>query len=101
MAIGLALVLFVSGVIETFVTQSGLPAWAGISLGTAAELLFLLHVYVLGRRAARAGEAGDLDAVERSAEVPTAAGCASGVPDLLVSSSPQKTVDTAKWGRYI
>ncbi|MFD5728882.1 MULTISPECIES: stage II sporulation protein M [unclassified Streptomyces] len=73
MAIGLALVLFVSGVIEAFVTPSGLPTWARISLGTGAELLFLLYVYVLGGRAARAGEAGDLDAVERSAEVPTAA----------------------------
>ncbi|MFC8536823.1 stage II sporulation protein M [Streptomyces sp. NPDC057249] len=73
MAIGLALVLFVSGVIEAFVTPSGLPTWARISLGTAAELLFLLYVYVLGGRAARAGEAGDLDEVERSAEVPTAA----------------------------
>ncbi|MFJ7630829.1 stage II sporulation protein M [Streptomyces sp. NPDC097595] len=73
MAIGLALVLFVSGVIEAFVTPSGLPTWARISLGTAAELLFLLYVYVLGGQAARAGEAGDLDVVERSAEVPTAA----------------------------
>jgi len=73
MAIGLALVLFVSGVIEAFVTPSGLPTWARISLGTAAELLFLAYVYVLGGRAARAGDAGDLDAVERSAELPTAA----------------------------
>jgi len=73
MAIGLALVLFVSGVIEAFVTPSGLPTWARISLGTAAELLFLAYVYVLGGRAARAGDAGDLDAVERSAEQPTAA----------------------------
>lgn len=72
MAIGLALVLFVSGVIEAFVTPSGLPTWARISLGTAAELLFLAYVYVLGGRAARA-DAGDLDAVERSAELPTAA----------------------------
>ncbi|MEV5606612.1 stage II sporulation protein M [Streptomyces sp. NPDC052299] len=73
MAIGLALVLFVSGVIEAFVTPSALPTWARISLGTAAELLFLTYVYVLGGRAARAGEAGDLDTVERSAELPTAA----------------------------
>ncbi|MCG7528306.1 stage II sporulation protein M [Streptomyces sp. OfavH-34-F] len=73
MAIGLALVLFVSGVIEAFVTPSGLPTWARITLGVAAELLFLAYVYVLGGRAARAGEAGDLDAVERSAELPMAA----------------------------
>ncbi|MYU48200.1 stage II sporulation protein M, partial [Streptomyces sp. SID7803] len=59
---------------EAFVTPpSGLPTWARISLGAAAELLFLAYVYVLGGRAARAGVAGDLDAVERSAELPTAA----------------------------
>ncbi|WP_327246036.1 stage II sporulation protein M [Streptomyces sp. NBC_01320] len=73
MAIGLALVLFVSGVIEGFVTPSGLPTWARIAIGIAAELAFLAYVYILGGRAARAGEAGDLDATERSAELPTAA----------------------------
>ncbi|MEW2488085.1 stage II sporulation protein M [Streptomyces sp. NPDC048411] len=73
MAIGLALVLFVSGVIEGFVTPSGLPTWARIAIGIAAELAFLAYVYILGGRAARAGEAGDLDATERSAELPAAA----------------------------
>ncbi|MYY05538.1 MULTISPECIES: stage II sporulation protein M [unclassified Streptomyces] len=73
MAVGLALVLFVSGIIEAFVTPSGLPTWARITLGTTAEALFLAYVYVLGGRAARAGEAGDVDAVERSAELPVAA----------------------------
>ena len=37
MAIGLALVLFVSGAIEGFVTPSGLPTWARIAIGVAAE----------------------------------------------------------------
>lgn len=73
MAIGLALVLFVSGVIEGFVTPSGLPTWGRIAIGIAAELAFLIYVYVLGGRAARAGEAGDVDADERSAELPAAA----------------------------
>ncbi|MET7546877.1 stage II sporulation protein M [Streptomyces sp. NPDC005078] len=73
MAIGLALVLFVSGVIEGFVTPSGLPTWGRIAIGIAAELAFLTYVYVLGGRAARAGEAGDVDAAERSAELPAAA----------------------------
>lgn len=54
MAIGLALVLFVSGVIEGFVTPSGLPTWARIAIGIAAELGFLAYVYILGGRAARA-----------------------------------------------
>ncbi|MFE7127475.1 stage II sporulation protein M [Streptomyces sp. NPDC057617] len=73
MAIGLALVLFVSGLIEGFVTPSGLPTWARIAIGIAAELLFLVYVYVLGGRAARAGEVGDVEAADRSAELPTAA----------------------------
>ncbi|MFI7012023.1 stage II sporulation protein M [Streptomyces sp. NPDC050145] len=73
MAIGLALVLFVSGAIEGFVTPSGLPTWARIGIGIAAELAFLLYVYVLGGRAVREGESGDLEAAERSAVQPTAA----------------------------
>ncbi|MFI1567206.1 stage II sporulation protein M [Streptomyces sp. NPDC020490] len=73
MAIGLALVLFVSGAIEGFVTPSGLPTWARIGIGIAAELAFLAYVFVLGGRAARAGETGDVEEAERSAVVPTAA----------------------------
>lgn len=73
MAIGLALVLFVSGAIEGFVTPSGLPTWARIGIGIAAELAFLAYVYVLGSRSARAGDTGDLAEPERSAAVPTAA----------------------------
>lgn len=73
MAIGLALVLFVSGAIEGFVTPSGLPTWARIGVGITAEFTFLAYVFVLGGRAARAGETGDVAAVERSATVPTAA----------------------------
>ncbi|WP_031080816.1 stage II sporulation protein M [Streptomyces sp. NRRL WC-3549] len=73
MAIGLALVLFVSGVIEGFVTPSGLPTWARIAIGIGAELVFLAYVYVLGGRAARAGEIGDVEAGEQSAEQPVAA----------------------------
>ncbi|MFD8847025.1 stage II sporulation protein M [Streptomyces pseudogriseolus] len=73
MAIGLALVLFVSGAVEGFVTPSGLPTWARITIGVVAELAFLTYVYVLGGRAARAGENGDLEASGRSADVPVAA----------------------------
>ncbi|MFY4720977.1 stage II sporulation protein M [Streptomyces sp. LaBMicrA B280] len=73
MAIGLALVLFVSGAIEGFVTPSGLPTWARIGIGVLAEVAFLTYVYVLGGRAVREGETGDLDAADRSSSVPTAA----------------------------
>ncbi|NXY96336.1 stage II sporulation protein M [Streptomyces sp. BR123] len=73
MAIGLAVVLFVSGLIEGFVTPSGLPTWARIGIGIAAEAVFLAYVYVLGGRAARDGEAGDVEAADRTATLPTAA----------------------------
>jgi uncharacterized membrane protein SpoIIM required for sporulation len=73
MAIGLALVLLLSGVIEGFVTPSGLPTWARIAIGVVAEVAFLAYVFVLGRRAALAGETGDMTARDRPDEVPVAA----------------------------
>ncbi|MGW8400515.1 stage II sporulation protein M [Streptomyces lydicus] len=72
-AIGLAAVLFVSGALEGFVTPSGLPTWARIGIGLAAELAFLLYVHVLGGRAVRAGATGDVDTTDRDATLPTAA----------------------------
>jgi uncharacterized membrane protein SpoIIM required for sporulation len=71
-AVGLALLLFVSGLIEAFVTPSGLPTWARIGIGVAAETAFLLLVFVLGRRAALAGETGDLGREQRGDTLPTA-----------------------------
>ena len=73
MAIGLALVLFVSGAIEGFVTPSGLPTWARIGIGIAVELAFLAYVFILGGRAARARGTGDVEAAERSATAAPAA----------------------------
>ncbi|MFF4583856.1 stage II sporulation protein M [Streptomyces sp. NPDC001373] len=73
MAIGLAVVLFVSGLIEGFVTPSGLPTWARIAIGVAAEATFLTYVFVLGGRASRAGEAGDVEEADQTATLPTAA----------------------------
>ena len=73
MAIGLAGMLLVSGVIEAFVTPSGLPTWARIGIGVAAELAFLAYVVVLGGRAVRAGETGDIAVDQRGDLVPTAA----------------------------
>ncbi|MFG2212441.1 stage II sporulation protein M [Streptomyces sp. NPDC048638] len=72
-AVGLAAVLFVSGALEGFVTPSGLPTWARITIGVVAELAFLAYVYVLGGRAARTGETGDVAATDREALLPTAA----------------------------
>jgi uncharacterized membrane protein SpoIIM required for sporulation len=60
LALGMILVLLVSGVIEAFVTPSPLPTWARIGIGAVAELLFLTYVFVLGRRAAQAGQTSDI-----------------------------------------
>lgn len=59
-AVGIALLLLVSGIIEGFVTPSGLPTWARIGIGLVAESLFLAWVFVWGRQAHRAGTTGDL-----------------------------------------
>lgn len=58
--LGLAGVLLITGVIEAFVTPSGLSTAARVGIGVVAELLFLAYVFVLGRRAAHAGETGDI-----------------------------------------
>ena len=71
-ALGLVLVLLVSGVIEGFVTPSGLPTWARITVGVVAEAAFLAYVFVLGRRAVLAGETGDIGAAERGDYAPAA-----------------------------
>ncbi|AGW42219.1 hypothetical protein O159_22490 [Leifsonia xyli subsp. cynodontis DSM 46306] len=59
-AVGCALSLFLSGLIEGFVTPSALPVWAKIAIGALAFAAFLFYLLVVGRRAVRAGETGDL-----------------------------------------
>lgn len=63
-AVGCAISLFVSGLIEGFVTPSSLPVWAKIAIGVLALAAFLAYMLVLGRRAVRLGETGDLAEVE-------------------------------------
>jgi uncharacterized membrane protein SpoIIM required for sporulation len=60
-ALGMIVVLLVSGVIEAFVTPSPLPTWARILIGACAEVAFLGYVLVLGRRAERAGLSPDIE----------------------------------------
>ncbi len=69
-ALGLAGVLLVSGVLEAFVTPSGLPTAARIGIGVLAELAFLVYVIGYGRRGVRAGATGDLSAAEREDVLP-------------------------------
>jgi uncharacterized membrane protein SpoIIM required for sporulation len=59
-AVGLVVVLLVSGAIEAFVTPSALPTWGRIGIGVLAETGFVAYLAVFGRRAVRAGETGDL-----------------------------------------
>ncbi|MCV7422372.1 stage II sporulation protein M [Mycobacterium yunnanensis] len=60
-AVGLVVVLLVSGLIEALVTPSPLPTFVRITIGVAAEVAFLAYVVHFGRKAARAGETGDVD----------------------------------------
>jgi uncharacterized membrane protein SpoIIM required for sporulation len=73
-ALGLAVWLLVSGLVEAFVTPSTLPAGARIAIGAAVWSSFIGYVFGLGRRAARAGETGDVSEEELAAPVPTEAG---------------------------
>lgn len=72
-ALGLVAVLLVSGVIEGFVTPSGLPTWARIAIGVVAEAAFFTYVFVLGRRAHVGGVTGDVSAASAGDSAPTGA----------------------------
>ena len=61
-ALGLIVVLAVSGLIEAFVTPSGLPSFARIGIGAVAEVAFLGYVITAGRRALRRGLSADIAA---------------------------------------
>jgi uncharacterized membrane protein SpoIIM required for sporulation len=60
-AVGLAAVLLVAGLIEALVTPSPLPTFVRIGIGVAAEAAFLAYIVYFGRRASLAGETGDLE----------------------------------------
>ncbi len=59
-AVGLVVVLLISGLIEALVTPSSLPTAVRVGIGVLAEVAFLAYVIHFGRRASRAGETGDL-----------------------------------------
>lgn len=67
-SIGLVFALFVAGLIEGFVTGWSLPWPVKIGIGAAALAVFLIYMLVIGGRAARQGETGDL--VEYEAGTP-------------------------------
>ncbi|MGG5171993.1 stage II sporulation protein M [Pseudarthrobacter sp. J1738] len=61
-ALGLVLVLFVSGLVEGFVTPSTLSVGVKITIGAAVLASYWVYTLVLGSRAVRSGEDGDLEA---------------------------------------
>ncbi|MCC2029325.1 stage II sporulation protein M [Microbacterium tenebrionis] len=59
-AIGLVFALFLSGLVEGFVTGWSLPWPIKIGIGAAALAVFLVYMLLVGGRAYRRGERGDL-----------------------------------------
>ncbi|KAA9111211.1 stage II sporulation protein M [Microbacterium rhizomatis] len=60
-AIGLIFALALSGIVEGFVTRQDWPWPVKIGIGAAALAVFLVYMLVVGGRAYRRGETGDLD----------------------------------------
>jgi len=71
-ALGLVVVLAVSGVVEAFVTPSPLPTWARIGIGVLVEVAFLTYVFTVGRRACQRGATGDVAARDAGDTLPAA-----------------------------
>jgi uncharacterized membrane protein SpoIIM required for sporulation len=69
-ALGLVPVLFISGLIEAFVTPAPAPTMVRVGVGVIAFVGFLAYVFVLGARAAQDGESADVEDTEPL--VPTA-----------------------------
>ena len=72
-AIVLVGVLGISGLVEGFVTPSALPWPVKIAIGAVVLAAYWVYTLVLGGRAARAGETGDLRADHNVDVLPIAA----------------------------
>ncbi|OIH96442.1 stage II sporulation protein M [Curtobacterium sp. MCBA15_001] len=66
-AIGLVLTLLLSGIVEGTVTRQDWPWPVKIGIGTVALAAVLSYQWVVGGRAARAGERGDVEEFDRGA----------------------------------
>ena len=71
-ALGLVVLLRVTGRLEAFVTPSGLPTWARVGTGVVVELAFFSYVFTVGRWAHHRGETGDLAEADRGYAAPVA-----------------------------
>jgi len=71
-ALGLVVVLLVSGLLEGFLTPSPLPMLVKDVFGAMVWIAFFAYVFVLGRQAAQAGESATLPGDLTEAPLPTA-----------------------------
>ena len=69
-ALGLVVVLFISGLLEGFLTPSPLPAVLRVGFGALVWLAFLAYVILAGGSAAQRGASADLNESLRGSEVP-------------------------------
>jgi uncharacterized membrane protein SpoIIM required for sporulation len=76
--LGLMATFVAAGLIEGFVTGSGLPAGVRVAIGIAAWLVFVVYVYVQGRAAAALGYTGALGESERPVQPAAPVRVASG-----------------------
>jgi uncharacterized membrane protein SpoIIM required for sporulation len=70
-ALGLAAPLFVSGMVEAFVTPAPVLTEVKLAVGAFVWMAFLSYVVIAGGTAVRRGEHGDVAAFEREPEIPT------------------------------
>ncbi|PFG17667.1 putative membrane protein SpoIIM required for sporulation [Propionicimonas paludicola] len=70
--VALTIALFISGLIEGFVTGSQLDPWLKIGIGGLAFVGFWVVVFGLGRRAVRIGTDPGLNAEEQASLIPVA-----------------------------
>ncbi len=70
--LGLIGVLCVSGILEGFVTPAPFPTWLRIAIGVTVWCAFMAYIIVLGGRAVRAGETGDVSLELRAQLAPVA-----------------------------
>lgn len=72
-ALGLVVLLLITGIIEAFITPSDLPTWARIAVGLVVWVGFFIYVFTLGRWAYNDGERGDIAETDRETTAPVAA----------------------------
>lgn len=71
-ALGLVFVLFISGLVEGFVTPSPLPPWLRLGLGLGVLACYWAYTLILGRRAFATGYRGDLSVRDTGETLATA-----------------------------